>query len=189
VKGLNLKGECEEADTYNYSFKNTVEENEEEVKPNQTSDSLPSKKNTLEKRAEEIKPDQTSVPPPSKNNITPNRHVQGSKRECAAAPPAPDEDAIVAQVWAHYLAATGRDPILNTLTAARRKLGKIRLHECLLRTKGNCKKAETLMCLAIDALTRSDWHMGRDPKTHGKSYNDWERNIFQSYETMERLWN
>ena len=159
-----------------------------EVKPNQTSDSPPSKNNTMEKRARDVKPDQASVPPPSNNNITPNRPVQSSKITVAA-PPAPDEDAIIARVWAHYLAATARDSKLNTLTAVRRKLGKVRLHECLYKAGGNCANAEKLMCIAIDTLTRSDWHMGRDPKTNGKSYNDWERNIFKSYETMERLWN
>jgi hypothetical protein len=145
----------------------------------------------MEKKEEgKIESDRTAVPG-HQNQISPSSSVSqrvDSEKEFAAAP-APDEDAIVAHVWAHYLAATGRDPILNTLTPARRKLGKVRLHECLLKTKGNCEKAEKLMCIAIDALTRSDWHMGRDPKTHGKSYNDWERNIFKSYETMEGLWN
>jgi hypothetical protein len=77
---------CEEdEEPHTTSLKNTVEGNEEEVKTNQISGSLPSENNTLEKRAGETKPD-TSVPPPSNNNITPNRHVQGSKRECSAAP-------------------------------------------------------------------------------------------------------
>jgi len=79
--------------------------------------------------------------------------------------------------------------VLNTLTAVRRKLGKVRLRECLLKTGSNCEKAEKLMCITIDALATSDWHMGRDPKTNGQRYNDWERNLFKSYETMERLWN
>jgi hypothetical protein len=188
-KGVNIKGECEEeTDTHTSSLRNTVEGNEEEVKTKQTSDSLPSKNNTLAGKAREIKPDQTSLPPPSKTTSAPNHPVQSSKITVAA-PPAPDEDAIIAHVWAHYLGATGRDPMLNTLTPARRKLGKVRLHECLLKVGGKYENAEKLMCFAIDALTRSDWHMGRDPKTHGKSYNDWERNIFKSYETMERLWN
>jgi hypothetical protein len=53
----------------------------------------------------------------------------------------------------------------------------------------NPENAEKLMRATIDALAKSDWHMGRDPKTNGQRYNDWESNLFESYETMERLWN
>jgi hypothetical protein len=167
MKGLNIKGECEEeTDTHTCSLEDTMEEKEAEVKPDQTSD-----------------------PQPSKNNITPNRPVKSSKDMVAPdAPPAPDEDAILSRVWARYLAATGKNPKINTLTPARRKLGKARLSECLKKTT-NPENAEKLMCAAIDALAKSDWNMGRDPKTNGQCYNDWERNLFKSYETMERLWN
>jgi hypothetical protein len=91
---------------------------------------------------------------------------------------APDENAIVARVWDYYLAVTGRDPVTNTLTEGRRKLGKARLRSCLVRTIGDHDKAEQLLKLAIDAIGRDDWAMGRNPKTHGKSYCDWERHVF-----------
>jgi hypothetical protein len=100
-----------------------------------------------------------------------------------------DENAILDRVWDYYIATTGKDPVINTFTSRRRKLGKTRLHECLAKTKNNYDKAEQLIKLAIDGIALSDWHMGRDPKTNGQGYCDWELNIFKSYETMERLWN
>jgi hypothetical protein len=100
-----------------------------------------------------------------------------------------DENAILDRVWDYYIATTGKDPVINTFTSRRRKLGKTRLHECLAKTKNNYDKAEQLIKLAIDGIALSDWHMGRDPKTNGQSYCEWERNVFNSYETMERLWN
>jgi hypothetical protein len=65
--------------------------------------------NTMEEKEEgEIKPDQTSdasVPLPSKTISTPNRPVQGSKKECAAAP-------VVARLQAEIL----RIPLTNGRT-------------------------------------------------------------------------
>jgi hypothetical protein len=31
--------------------------------------------------------------------------------------------------------------------------------------------------------------MGRDPKTAGKKYCEWEDHLFKSYEQMEKWWN
>ena len=42
--------------------------------------------------------------------------------------------------------------------------------------------------LMIDRMASSDFYMGRDPKTHGKSYNDWEY-LFRSTEQMEKWLN
>ena len=33
------------------------------------------------------------------------------------------------------------------------------------------------MKLAVDGLTNEDWNMGRDPKTNGKRYVEWETNL------------
>jgi hypothetical protein len=133
--------------------------------------------------------DEEQLQPSSSSKTTPLpiTPVQSSKVTVAAA--ALDEDAILSRLWEYYVAATGKEPISNTLTAGRRKLGKTRLHECLLRTKGNYEKGEKLMELAIDGIVKNDWAMGRDPKTNGQCYCDWERHIFKSEEMMERLWN
>jgi hypothetical protein len=125
--------------------------------------------------------------PSSKTTSSPNRPVQASKN-IVAAPAPPDEDAIVSGVWDYYLAATGKDAKLNTLTPGRLKLGKARLRECIKKAVG-LQQAEELMKIAIHGIAKSPWHMGRDPKTNGQTYNDWERNVFKDYETMERLWN
>jgi hypothetical protein len=45
------------------------------------------------------------------------------------------------------------------------------------------------MKIAVDALADSDWHMGRDLKTNGKKYCEWEDHLFKSYEQMEKWWN
>jgi hypothetical protein len=59
----------------------------------------------------------------------------------------------------------------------------------LEKTGGNIANAISLMKVAISGLVASDWHMGRDPKTNGKRYLEWEENLFNSYEQMERWWN
>jgi hypothetical protein len=166
IKGLNKKGECKgnpESSTCSVQEPHTPITN-----------SKAKAHRMAEKNEDEIEPDQTSIPD------------HQSQNQCVVA--APDEDAILARVWDYYLAATGKDPKLNTLTAVRRRLGKARLRECRKKT-ANPENAEKLMCCAIDALAKSDWHMGRDPKTHGQCYNEWESNLFKSYETMERHWN
>jgi hypothetical protein len=162
MKGLNEKGEYEsETETDTHTSLDTMEgKNEGEIEPNQ-------------------------FPIPDHQN----QNQSSENMVAAPAPPPPDENAIVSRVWGYYLAATGKDAMLNTLTSARLKLGKARLRECLVRTGGNCANAEELMKCAIDAIAKSPWHMGHDPKTNGQTYNDWERNIFRDYETMERLWN
>lgn len=91
------------------------------------------------------------------------------------------------QVWQHYLTAMDKNPKLNTFTATRKKKGLARLRECCTKTD-NLENAGKLMKLAIDKLAASDFHMGRDPKTSGKKYNDWENHVFRSYEQMETWW-
>jgi hypothetical protein len=59
----------------------------------------------------------------------------------------------------------------------------------LVKTGGDLEKAVKLMNVAIDQLAASDWHMGRNPKTDGKKYYEWERHLFKSYEQMEEWWN
>ena len=67
--------------------------------------------------------------------------------------------------------------------------GHTRLKECLKKTSGDLEKAAELMRLAIDGLAASAFHMGRDSKTNGQRYCEWEKHLFKTYEQMERWWN
>jgi uncharacterized protein YdaU (DUF1376 family) len=98
-------------------------------------------------------------------------------------------DAVLDDIWQHYLTATNRIPKLNAFTPIRKRKGLKRLKECLVKTKGNLENAVKLMKLAIDKIAQSDFHMGRDSKTNGKQFNSWEDNIFRSYEQLEGWWN
>jgi hypothetical protein len=92
-------------------------------------------------------------------------------------------------VWHYYLEKTGRNPKTYSLTPTRKRKGLSRLHECLKKTNGDVEAAVSLMKIAVDALADSDWHMGRDLKTNGKKYCEWEDHLFKSYEQMEKWWN
>jgi hypothetical protein len=91
-------------------------------------------------------------------------------------------------VWNYYLEATHRNPRRNKFTAIKRRIGIVRLRECMAKTNGNRESAVKLMKGAIDALSRSSFHMGSDEKSDGKKYNDW-KHVFGTYETMEGWWN
>jgi hypothetical protein len=92
-------------------------------------------------------------------------------------------------VWEYYISKIGRDPKTYSFTPIRQRIGMKRLKECLDKAGGDLENAEKLMQLAIDQLAGSDWHMGRDPKTNGKKYCEWDRNLFKTYELMEGWWN
>jgi hypothetical protein len=96
-------------------------------------------------------------------------------------------DALTA-VWEYYCLQTGRNRLLYAFTTQRKEVGLRRLKECLSKT-GNVEDAAKLMMAAIDGLTKSDFHMGRDPKSNGKKYHDWTDHLFKSYERMEKWWN
>jgi hypothetical protein len=91
------------------------------------------------------------------------------------------------QVWNYYLETVGRNPVLYSFSLARKKMGMLRLRECLGKAK-DLDKAQEGMKHCIDRMAKSDWHMGRDPKTGGLAYCDWER-LFGSYAAMEIWWN
>jgi len=98
-------------------------------------------------------------------------------------------DETAKEVFDYYLAQTDRNPKTYDFTSTRRQKAVSRLKECMRKTGGDKEKATALMKLAIDGLVASDWHMGRDPKTNGKKYCDWEKHVFASYEQMEGWWN
>jgi hypothetical protein len=92
-------------------------------------------------------------------------------------------------VWAFYMEEIERNPQTYGFTTIRKRKGMARLRECLKKTGDDLDKAVGLMKLAIERLVASDWHMGRDPKSNGKKYCDWESHLFKSYEQMEKWWN
>jgi uncharacterized protein YdaU (DUF1376 family) len=92
----------------------------------------------------------------------------------------------VEEVFAYYLEKTGRNRVTYPLTPLRQQKGRSRLDDALRMIKGNLTNAMTLMKAAIDELTLSDWHMGRNPETNGKRYCDWEKHLFGSTERFQR---
>jgi hypothetical protein len=105
---------------------------------------------------------------------------------------APDDSDLLKalqDVWDYYIFKIGCNPKTYSFTTLRKRKGIARLKECLCKTKGNLPDAVALMTLAVDHLAASPWHMGRDPKTNGKRYCEWEDHLFKSYEQMEKWWN
>jgi len=101
----------------------------------------------------------------------------------------PDLSKPLQNVWNYYLAKIGRNPKTNSFSTLRKRKGIARLRECLKKTAGDVEAAVGLMKVCVDALAESDFHMGRDPKTNGKRYCEWEDHLFSSYERMEKWWN
>lgn len=99
------------------------------------------------------------------------------------------ENEIIEAVFEHYCISTEKNRLTYRLSPQRKKIGITRLRDCLKLTKGDYDKAAGLLREAIDKLSESDWHMGRDTGTKGKRYCDWEKNLFKSYEAMERWFN
>jgi hypothetical protein len=98
-----------------------------------------------------------------------------------------DHRAAVSEVFAYYLEKTERNPRTYTLTEKRMKKGLTCFEECFRRS-GDTSNAVSLMKIAIDGIASSDFHMGRDPKTRGKRYCEWEDHCFADVETMEKWW-
>lgn len=99
------------------------------------------------------------------------------------------ENQIIEAVFEYYCISTEKNRLTYRLSPQRKKVGITRLRDCLKLTKGDYDKSAGLLRVAIDKLAESDWHMGRDPGTKGKQYCDWEKNLFKSYEAMERWFN
>lgn len=131
--------------------------------------------------------------------------LREEEQELSSEPPVPPADSFqleppkngevkihreaIDRVFQHYLAVTQRKPLMYTFTDLRRRKAESRLKECLKKTGGDLERATELMVIAVDGLAKSDFHMGRDAKTHGKRYCEWEDHLFGSYEQMEKWWN
>lgn len=96
------------------------------------------------------------------------------------------QDTAVREVFAYYLEKTQRNPKTYALTAKRRQKGRGRLMEALRMAGGNLAGAVELMKAAVDEISYSDFHMGRNPKTEGKSYCEWDEHLFHSTEQFEK---
>lgn len=90
------------------------------------------------------------------------------------------------QVFDHYKIQTNRHPKTYTFTPTRKRRGMARLRECVKMANGNLTVATNLMRLAIDRIAESDWHMGRNPKSGGRRFCDWEDQLFGSEETLQK---
>ena len=96
-----------------------------------------------------------------------------------------ERTAAVKEVFAYYLERVGRNPVVYTLSPLRMKKGLARLKEALRMAHGNLDGAIELMKAVVDEIAMSDFHMGRNPKTEGKSYCEWENHLFRSTEQFE----
>ena len=88
----------------------------------------------------------------------------------------------VEAVWGYYREKVSKQH--STLTKQRLEHGLARFEDALKKTKGDRSKASALMEICVDTMVASDWHMGRDKKTEGKKYNEWE-NVFRSTDQFE----
>lgn len=99
----------------------------------------------------------------------------------------------VTRLFALYVQVCERGPGYS-LTNARLAKGMQRFDECLRKAVPGgvmvCDEhwqiAGTMFRDAILELSYSDWHMGRDPKTEGRKYNDWIDNLCKSAEQFEK---
>jgi hypothetical protein len=123
-----------------------------------------------------------------------------TKTELSLSGEAPDERGLVAEpdpckqemvkaleeVFAYYLTVMRRNRATYTFSALRRKKGLARLEEAVRMAHGSLVGAVELMKAVVDEVAQSEFHMGRDPKTGGKSYCEWEDHLFRSTEQFEK---
>jgi hypothetical protein len=89
-------------------------------------------------------------------------------------------------VFTHYLKVTGRSATTYTLTDDRRRKGLARLAECRKACGGDLNAATVMLTSAVDALSASDWHMGRDPSRPGKKYCEWVENLMKTQDQVQK---
>jgi uncharacterized protein YdaU (DUF1376 family) len=98
------------------------------------------------------------------------------------------EKETVESVFSYYLGKTNRNPKTYTLTSTRRKQGEARLAERMKVNDSDLSASAADLRQAIDALVASDFHMGRDPKSQGKKYCEWD-NVFRSEDQLQEWLN
>jgi hypothetical protein len=160
----------------------TVVENDDTVGTTSTSTSTRARARAREKDKDNN---------PSANS--PVSHPAGETSETSSSkkskrPPSSERAEAVEKVFSYYIAALERDPKQYTLTKKRRRLAHDRLAHCLALTEGDINAAMRRMCEAVDGLLANDWFMGRDPKSNGKRFIEFDRHVFGSDEVMEQRW-
>jgi hypothetical protein len=121
------------------------------------------------------------APPGDEEHLAPQAGVKKPQRSA-------DERRLVRQVFDFYVQKVGLDPARCHLTRARAEKAYTRLDYCMKLAKDDPQKALHLMCEAVAGLVANDWLMGRDPKTDGKRWIDFNENVFRSDEQMEKRW-
>ena len=121
------------------------------------------------------------APPGDEEHLAPQSGVKKPQRSA-------DERLLVRQVFDFYVQQVGLDPARCHLTQARAEKAYTRLDYCMKLAKGDPQQALNLMCEAVAGLVANDWLMGRDPKTDGKRWTDFNENVFRSDEQMEKRW-
>ena len=111
------------------------------------------------------------APPYRSNRQEPSVEQSGKHSELRQA---------VGRVFEYYREVCKRSPAYK-LTSKRLQMGIDRLKE--LRSHYG-DQGEQKLKDAVLALATSDWHMGRDPKTNGRSYCDWIDHLTTSEEKV-----
>lgn len=83
----------------------------------------------------------------------------------------PIED-ITLRIWAYYQKKLAKP--FSTFTPKRRTMAKKRFADALKMTKGDAKKAEEFMEIAVEELALSDFHNATGKYKGGTKYNDFE---------------
>ena len=121
---------------------------------------------------------------------TPSVESGDSTRPTVANPPAKPlqkiqlSSLIRDDLFPYYCERTGRNAAIYTLTKTRMDKGISRLEECVRKSGGDLVQAQRMFWRAIEALTESEWHMGRNER-HTK-YNDWIDNLCKNPECFEK---
>ena len=108
-----------------------------------------------------------------------------SSQETNTSPKKPDSlREAVEGVYEYYLAAVGRTASAYKLDSTRLSKGRSRLTE-LLSGDNDLQTAVGMLKSAVDGLARNDWAMGRDPKTNGKRYCNWESHLMKDQAQLQ----
>lgn len=111
------------------------------------------------------------------------------KKPAVADPAKENHRECVRRVFDFYLKKTGRSEATYRLTEPRMSKGLTRLSERIDSNNGDLAAAEADMLRAVEGLTSNDWCMGRDQRTNGKKYCEWDANLMKSEDEFEKRLN
>jgi hypothetical protein len=153
-----------------------------------TPDNHATKQTRTPSSSSSVSSSKTEIPESAKNaDCSPDAQDHELFTEKSGAPTASRfQDAALREVFAYYLTVMRRNRATYTFSALRRKKGLARLEEAVRMAHGSLVGAVELMKAVVDEVAQSEFHMGRDPKTGGKSYCEWEDHLFRSTEQFEK---